>query len=300
MFQTLAINLLEQCTVSGAAKFLRISLDQAWYIMQEAVVRGLSKKKETPPKYIGVDEKSVLKGHDYFTIVYNLEKGSVEYVANDRKSSSLSEYFKKLSEDQKVKIEAVAMDMWDPYIQATKEALGADKIVIDRFHVMKLVNKAVDEVRKRENKERLENGDGSLKNSRYLWLYSQEKIPDRHKDTFEELREKMVKVAEAWGMKELLRDLWNNLGMASGLKFFFKWFELVQKSQLSPMKKAANTIANYADHILMYFRHRITNAMSEGLNSKIQKIKGMACGYRNKENFKTAIYFHCGGLELYP
>lgn len=300
MFQALAINLLKQCTVSGAAQFLRISWDQAWHIMKMAVERGLAKKLTEAPKYIGVDEKSVLKGHDYFTIVYNLEKGSVEYVANDRKSSSLAGYFEKLSQEQKSKIDAVAMDMWDPYIQATKEALGEEKIVIDRFHVMKHVNKAVDEVRKKENRELFEKGDKSLKNSKYLWLYAKENLPEKHKDNFEQLKQQAFKVSEAWGIKELLRSLWSMTSLASALKFFLQWYELVEKSLLNPMKKAANTITNYVDHILMYFKHRITNSTSEGLNSKIQKIKAMACGYRNKENFKTAIYFHCGDLELYP
>jgi len=79
-----------------------------------------------------------------------------------------------------------------------------------------------------------------------------------------------------------------------------KWFEWAMDSGLKPLRKAADTIADHIDYILMYFRHRITNATSKGLNSKIQKIKAMACGFRNRENFKISIYFHCGGLELYP
>jgi len=300
MFQTLAIQILKECTVSGAAKFLRISWDSVWHIMKKAVERGLSKKSLSNSKYIGVDEKSVLRGHDYFTIVYNLDKGSVEYIANDRNSNSLSEYFEQLTEEQKTNIEAVAMDMWDPYIKATKEALGNNKIVIDRFHVMKHVNKAVDEVRKKENKELIAKGESGLKNSKYLWLYAKENIPKKSLDLFEELKQKAFKVSEAWGMKELLRSFWDTADMASALRFFISWYEMVEKSILKPMKRAADTIASYADHILMYFKHRITNATSEGLNSKIQKLKAMACGYRNKQNFKTAIYFHCGDLELIP
>ncbi len=98
----------------------------------------------------------------------------------------------------------------------------------------------------------------------------------------------------------MLRKLRNSINMQSALRYFLKWFEWTKEFNLKPLGKAADTVANHIYHILMYFKHKISNGTSEGLNSKIQKIKAMACGFRNKENFKTAIYFHCGGLELYP
>jgi transposase len=300
MFQTLAINLLGQCTVSGAAKILRISWDQAWHIMNQAVSRGLSRKKQNKNRYIGVDEKSVMKGHKYFTIVYNLEKGTVEYISEDRKTDSLKAYFDLLSGEQKAFIEAVAMDMWDPYIKATTEALGNNKIVIDRFHVMKHMNKAVDDVRKQEAKELHIQGDRCLKGSKYMWLYGEENIPEHKRMDFEALKNKTLKVSKAWAIKEMLREFWNSVNIKSAIRYFLKWLEWTRDSGLKPLERSVNTILNHIDQILMYFKHKITNATSEGLNSKIQKVKAMACGFRNKENFKTAIYFHCGGLSLYP
>lgn len=300
MFQQLAIDILRQCTISGAAKILRISWDQAWHIMQQAVERGLLRKSNESVRYLGVDEKAVMKGHSYFTIVYNFDKGTVEYVTDDRKTDSLKEYFDTLSKEQKAGIEAVAMDMWQPYIQATASALGEDKIVIDRFHVMKHMNKAVDEVRKQESREMNAQGDNSLKRSKYLWLYGEENIPEHRRQDFEFLKAKMLKVSKAWAMKEMLRELWNSVNLKSAIHYFFNWFKWAMDSGLKPLRRAADTLANHIDHILMYFKHKITNATSEGLNSKIQKIKAMACGFRNRGNFKTVIYFHCGGLDLYP
>ncbi|MFA5250648.1 MAG: ISL3 family transposase [Parachlamydiales bacterium] len=300
MFQVLAISLLKECTVSGAAKILRITWDQAWHIMKQAVDRGLLRKEKEKSSFLGVDEKSVMKGHSYFTIIYNLEKSTVEYIAEDRKTDSLKAYFDAISEEQKAFIKAVSMDMWDPYIKATTEALGKDKIVIDRFHVMKHINKAVDEVRKQEVKELYAQNDHTLKGSKYLWLYGEENIPQNRKADFEILKTKMLKVSKAWAIKEMLRELWNSVNLKSALHYILKWFDWAKNCGLKPIKRAANTIADHIDQILMYFKHKITNATSEGMNSKIQKVKAMACGYRNKENFKTAIYFHCGGLELYP
>ena len=300
MFQQLAIDILKQCTITGAAKILRISWDQAWHIMELAVKRGLNRKTKEPIAYLGVDEKSVLKGHNYFTVVYNFDKGTVEYVGDDRKTDSLKAYFDSLTDAQKSNIKAVAMDIWRPYIQATSAALGENKIVIDRFHVMKHMNKAVDDVRKQETKELHAKDDNTLKRTKYLWLYAKENIPEHRTADFEILKAKMLKVSKAWAMKEMLRDLWNSINLTSAIRYWMKWFEWAMDSGLKPLRKAADTIADHIDYILMYFRHRITNATSEGLNSKIQKIKAMACGFRNRENFKIAIYFHCGGLELYP
>jgi len=107
-------------------------------------------------------------------------------------------------------------------------------------------------------------------------------------------------VGRAWAIKEALRRLWQYTYPESGRKFWKRWYFWATHSRLAPVKAAAETIRRHIDNILTYYQHPVTNAMSEGLNSKIQKIKSMACGFRNMDNFKTAIYFHCGGLDLYP
>ena len=236
MFQGLAINLLKQCTVSGAAKILRISWDQAWHIMKQAVDRGLIRKKQEKNGFLGVDEKSVMKGHNYFTIVYNLEKSTVEYITEDRKTESLKKYFDTISEDQKAFIKAVSMDMWDPYIKATTEAIGRDKIVIDRFHVMKHMNKAVDDVRKQEAKELHAQNDNTLKGSKYLWLYGEENIPVSKKADFDILKAKMLKVSKAWAIKEMLRELWSSANLKSAIQYIMKWFDWASKCGLIPIR----------------------------------------------------------------
>ena len=300
MFERLAIDILKQCTIKGAAKILRISWDQAWHIMDLCVKRGLLRKENKSISYLGVDEKSVKKGHDYFTIVYNFDAGTVDYIGDDRKADSLKKYFDSLSIAQKSDIKAIAMDMWHPYIQAATEVIGDNKIVIDRFHIMKHMNKAVDDVRKEESKELQAKGDHILKRTKYMWLYGEENLPQGKKVEFEKLKHMMLKVAKAWSVKEMLRELWNCIDVKAAAKYFLNWLNWAINSRLKPIKKAADTFLNHIYHILTYFKNRITNSGAEGLNSKIQKIKAMACGFRNRENFKTAIYFHCGGLELYP
>ncbi|NDA64515.1 MAG: ISL3 family transposase [Chitinophagia bacterium] len=300
LFERLAIDVLKQCTIKGATSILRISWDEAYGIMGRAVERGLKKKKTEKISYLGIDEKALATGHKYMTLVYNLNRGIVEYVTEDRKQESLKKYYEQLDENQLGHIQAVAMDMWEPFIKVTEHYIGSKKIVIDRFHVMKHLNQAVDIVRKQENRELEKKGDNTLKGSKYLWLYSKENIPLAKLENFEELIRKELRVGKAWSMKETFRELWKQIDIKNGTEFFLNWWKWVYTSEINPIKKAAKTVINHIDYILNYFANRITNAVSEGLNSKIQKVQQMACGYRNAENFKIAIYFHCGGLELYP
>ncbi|MDH4329652.1 MAG: ISL3 family transposase [Nitrospira sp.] len=302
LFERLAIDVLSQCDVTGATKILRISWDEGWGIMERAVKRGRHRKAPKVVRQIGVDEKAVAKGHTYLTLVCDLDEGTVEHIAEDRKTESLNGYYKGLSKEQLAGIEAVAMDMWEPYINATLDHVpeAAGKIVFDRFHVMGYVGKAVDTVRKQEHRDLMASGDETLKGSKYLWLYSRENVPDRRRNEFNALKRQELKVGRAWAIKEALRRLWHYVYPASGGKFWKQWYFWATHSRLEPIRKAAETVRRHIDNILTYYQHPVTNAMSEGLNSQIQKIKSMACGFRNMENFKTAIYFHCGGLDLYP
>ncbi len=302
LFERLAIDVLRQCDVSGATRILRISWDEAWGVMQRAVTRGRARKQARTVRRIGVDEKAAAKGHKYLTLVCDLDEGTVEHIAEDRTQESLDGYYAGLTQAQRDGIEAVAMDMWEPYIQATRAQVpdAEDKIVFDRFHVMGHINTAVDTVRKQEHRALLASGDATLKGSKYLWLYSRENVPERRREEFAALKRQELKVGRAWAIKEALRCLWGYIYPASGWKFWKRWYFWATHSRLEPMRKAAETIRRHIKNILTYYHHPVTNAMSEGLNSQIQKIKHMAHGFRNIEHFKTAIYFHCGGLDLYP
>jgi len=270
--------------------------------MKHAVRRGFSRKEKKAVPVIGVDEKSIAKGHKYMTLVYDLVAGTVEYIGDDRKTESLENYYRRLSSEQLRSIKAIAMDMWEPYFQATMLQVpnAAGKIVFDRFHVMGYVTKAVDTVRKKEHRELMKNGDETLKGSKYLWLYGRENVPESRRAEFNQLRGQEMKVGRAWALKETLRRLWHYVYPASGQKFWKQWYFWATHSRLEPMREAAATLKRHIRNILTYFTNRITNAMSEGINGKIQAIKKMANGFRNPENFKTAIFFHCGGLDLYP
>src|ERR1039458_5841465 len=164
LFERLAIDVLKECDLEGAARLLRLSWDEAWHLMDRAVTRGLAAKPLVVPALVGVDEKPAGRGQDYITIVSNLATGTVEYLADERRRESLDGFFSKLSADEIKGIEDVAMYMWDPYITSMRQHLtdADDKIVFDRYHLMAYLTKAVDTVRKQENRTLVVPGVKSL------------------------------------------------------------------------------------------------------------------------------------------
>ena len=303
LMERLIIDVLKATkTISGACGLLGVSWDEAFGVMDRAVDRGLARKKTSPVKHVGVDEKAFRKGQSYVTVVCDIERGTVEHVSDGRTAESLEEYYELLTEKQLNAIEGVAMDMWDPYVKATVEnvPLAKEKIVFDRFHIMKQMNEAVDKVRRSEHRELKAAGDQTLTGTKHLWLYAQENLPEKSLPRFEAVRDLELKTSRAWAIKETLRGLWDYRSIGWARKFFDKWFGWARRSALEPIKRVAMTLKTHLANILTYCRHPITNGVAEGLNSKIMAIKRLACGYRNKDNFKTAILFFCGGLAMDP
>lgn len=299
-FESRGIDTLKECDVTGVCRLLQAGWKEIWGILERAVKRGLKRKERRIPEYLSIDEKSFAKRHKYETLVCDLKNGTVEYVVDERSQESLEEYYSLFTEEECRSVKGVAMDMWDPYIAATRDWLPRADIVFDRFHVVRMVTEAVDKVRRQEHKFLKEQGDETLKKTRYLWLANQENIPDWRREEFNELRRINLKTSRAWALKESLRPFWDYKYPKWAESFFDRWYYWATHSRLIPMVKVAKTLKSHLPNILTFFKHRITNAVAEGLNSKIQMVKQMACGFRNREHYKTAIYFHCGGLDLYP
>jgi transposase len=301
LYENRVIDTLKECDVTGVNRLTGTTWSEAWNIMDKAVARGLKRKKVSVPEYIGIDEKSFAKRHRYETLVCNLRTGTVECVLEDRDQESLETYYRQFNREDLAVIKAVAMDMWDPYIAATKNFVpdAERKIVFDRFHVIRYVTDALDKVRHQEHKQLMKKGEEWFKGTKHLWLMNEERIPDWRKGEFDEIRKMKLKTSKAWAIKESLRQFWDYSYPKNAEKYFKRCYFWASHSRLDPMIQAAKTLKSHILNILTYFKHCITNAVVEGLNSKIQTIKQMACGFRNREHYRKAILFHCGGLDLY-
>ena len=305
LFERFAIDVLTECSIDGAREILGISWDEADGIKQRAVKRGLARKQPEVMARLCVDEKSVGVGHQYMTIVAQVTPGAsarVEYVGEDRTQASLDEFWKGLTAKQLAGVEAVAMDMWEPYMRSTLAAVpgAAEKVVHDPFHLVQYMNKAVNDVRKAEHRRLLEQGDEILTGTRQLWLYGVENVPAPVAKQFEQLKTINLQTSRAWAIKEVFRGFWLCADKKHAQRHFDQWYGWAIRSRLKPVKKVARMFKQHLANILTFFTHRLTNGPIEGLNNKIQGLIKKAFGYRNKERFKTDVLFHLGGLDLYP
>ena len=302
LFEALAIEWLKAASQKAVAGLLRLSWDEIHGIMERAVARGLARREAEPVTQIGVDEKAFRKGQNYLTLVNDLLRGRVLYVAEERKQSSLDGFWKTLTAEQIRGIEAVALDMWDPYVASVRAHVpeADSKIVFDKFHVAQHLGDAVDRVRRKEHKTLKAAGDDRLTGTRYDWLRNPTSMEPRDRREFAELRNSELKTARAWALKETAMTLYSYVYERPARKHFRWWHRWAVRSRLQPMIEVARMLKRRFENIITYLRHRITNAASESINAKIQWVKYTARGYRNRQNFVHAIYFHCGGLDMAP
>jgi transposase len=301
LFERLAIDVLLGCQNQSKGKeLLKLSWDEVHLIQEKAVQRGLRRRVLSELKHIGVDEKSFLKGHQYATVLSDLDHPRVLDVGRERKEESLEELLNKIAQEQRDQIQAVALDMWEPFINAVEQHLPHADIVHDKFHIAKYLGEAVDKVRRAENRSLVKQADDTLKGTKYLWLTKPNNWTEQQQASFKELKDKGLKVGRAWSIKEMFSALWEYRYEKPARNFFKNWYGWATHARLKPMAEVAKKLKRHLDNILTYLKHRITNAVAEGLNSKIQQVKSVARGFRNFENFRIAILFFCGKLDMYP
>ncbi|MCP4730104.1 MAG: ISL3 family transposase, partial [Roseibacillus sp.] len=293
LFEALVIDWLKEASFSAVARQLSLSWDQVAGIQDRAVRRGLARRKKQRPRRIGVDETSFRKRAEYITVVNDLDRNRVLWIGDERKKQTLSAFYADLGPRGCARLESVAMDMWAPYISSTREHVpDADRrIVFDKFHIAQHLGRAVDEVRRAENRELVREGDGRLKKTKYLWLTNPDRMSTQRWEGFAPRRDSQLRVARAWAIKESAMMLWGYIRRGWAERAWKGWYAWAIRSRLEPIKRVARLIKYYWDGVINAATTNVTNARSEGLNSKIQWIKRKACGYRNRQRFHNAIYF---------
>lgn len=302
LFEALVIDWLKEASTKAVAQQMQLSWNAIDGIQQRAVKRGLERRKTKPPKRIAVDETSFQKRHEYVTVVTDHMEGVVIHVADDRKSGSLDEYFDTLPDEEKAGIECVTMDMSKAFIKSVKQHVpeAEKRIAFDKFHVAQSLGKAVNKVRIEEHKTLMAEGSDILKGTRYDWLTNPQNMNDEQWDNFEPLRNSTLRTARAWAIREMAMTLWSYQSRAWAIKAWKKWLNWALRCQLEPVREVARMVKEHLWGMINAIVLNANNGRAEGVNSKIQCLKNRAKGYRSRERYKTAIYFHLGGLDLYP
>ena len=299
--ESYCIQVLLACpTVTAAAELLELSYDTVHQVRQRAVQRGLLRRDCSQVQRLCIDDKNFLRGSSFVTILSALDQGRVLEVTPERTKQAAVNALSSLPESVRQQVTAVAQDMWDPYQRAVEQVLPQAAIVHDRFHIVKHLNDAVNKVRRAENAELKAKGDLTLSGQRFVFLKNPQNWSQKELDAFDAMQHMELKVSRAWRLKELFGQLYSYHSETWARKFFARWFVSATHSRLPLLSKVAWMIKNRLDNVVSYAEHRITNAVAEGLNSKIQSLKTAARGFRNFAHYRIAILFHCGGLQLAP
>jgi len=302
LFESEVIMRLKSAAVLSVCKQMKMSWNAVDGIMKRAVARGQSRLDASMPTHICVDEVSILKGHQYMTII-SKPSGDVIAVEDERTKASLKRFYDRLTDKQKHDLKVISMDMSPAYLAATLAEIpnARDKIAFDRFHVAKLINEAVDGVRKQEARSLHSTLKAlGLTGKRFHWLKSKSTLSRNQQSELKALQSVALKTGRAWMLKEYAKGLWDYSSKTWAKKAWLKWYAKAIRSRLAPMVMVAQSIKKNLWGILNAIVLNANNGIAESINAKIKMLKVKCCGFRNRERFKTSIMFHCGGLLLEP
>lgn len=298
LFENFVIDLLLAThNQTKTAKFAQTSFDVVNRIMHLAVKRGMCRRviKEGEVKTLCLDEKSYGPAHNYISVLTDPVNKRILDVIENRDANSAKRLIENtLSKEHLSHIVSVSMDMWQPYMNCVKEMIPDADIVHDKFHIVKYLNEGIDNTRKQEIKK-----EPILTNSKYALLKNAENRTENQTEKFYEIMETNLKTAQAWALSESFKEIFSAKKIAQAWAYLDIWIDKVEQSLIKPMVKVANTMQNHAQGIINYVKHRITNALAERFNGKIQTLNVVGRGYHTFENFRSAILFFNGRLDLY-
>ena len=250
-------------------------------------------------KTIGVDEISYHKGHKYATLVYDLERSCVVWIGQGKGRETIDRFFNEaLSDYQKDRIKAACCDMSQAYIGAIKAHCPNATLVLDRFHIVKALNEAVDAVRKEQWREATRDDRRALKGLRWL-LYRHSSTRTRC-DTrnLKALDKHNRRIYRAWRLKEEFEHFWSYQAPWAAERFLKQWTKSALLSRLEPLRKFVHTLRRHQDAVLAFIGTRVTNAIAEGLNRIVKIVKNRASGFRHLDAFSDIIYLTVGDIDL--
>ncbi len=295
LFEGMVVLMAQDMQVSHVAKRVNENDTRIWRIIKHYIKKALQKLDFSNITTFCVDETSERKGHKYITIFANKVTGYVLYVCKGKDASTVGNFFTELlsHHGNPSKITQACCDMSPAFISGITEYFVNAHIIFDKFHVMQLVNKAVDEVRRIDQVKNV-----LLKKTRYIWLKNPENLTEKQTELLASLRTMELKTARAYQMKLNLQHFWSIPDRETAEVYLKKWYFWLTHSKLDPMINVAKTIKKHWDGIMNYIDFKITNGLMEGLNSIVQTLKRSARGYRNTDNFILMIYLRCSHLKF--
>lgn len=286
-------------TQKAAAEILKMASSTLSDLLHRIINRVRDGHKIRGVKTLGVDEISFCKGRKFATLVYDLDRSRVLWVGLGKGRETIDRFFNEhLSKEQKSRILWASCDMSCAYTGAIKHHCPNATLVIDRFHVVKALNQAVDEVRKEEWRALDTGGRKAIKGLRWLLSMHSRNRTKSNTRFLNSLRNSNRRIHRAWVLKDEFEHFWNYSYRASAEKFLKRWITAALRSRIPSLRKFVGTLRNHFENILSFIDRNLTNAVGEGLNRIVKIVKNWASGYRNLESFTDMIYLTVGDLDI--
>ena len=283
------------------AEAFRTSWEKVFDAVEHVVTYGLEHRKLGQIDAIGVDEIQYAKGHKYLTLVYQIDLGMIRllWVGRERTIESFQRFFHVIGDEVASKIVFVCSDMWEPYLKVIRQKCSEALHILDRFHIVAKMNKALDEVRAGESRRMAREGYAPvLKKSRWLLLKREENLKNEQRFRLRDLLRYNLKTVRAYLLKEAFQQLWDYNSPVWAGKFLDQWCRQVMRSRIEPMKKIARSMREHRELILNYFRAQklFSSGVVEGLNNKAKVTMRRSYGFRTFRVLELALYHSLGKL----
>ena len=295
VFEALVMWLAKQMPMAAVAQTVDEHDTRLWRIVHHYVEAARAQQDFSEVKDVGVDETASRRGHNYISLFVDLDESRVLFGTSGKDAATVTAFAEDLKEHggTSEQIEKVACDMSPAFIKGVGEQFPNAEITFDRFHLTKVVNEGVDQVRREESRE-----VAGLKRTRYIWLKNRENLTPTQQATLESLTGHNLKTSRAYQIKLTFQEFFDQPTRAEGEQFLKRWYFWATHSRLEPMIAAAKTIKGHWEGVLNWFESKLTTGVLEGINSLLQAAKARARGYRSDRNFIAMAYLLAGKLEF--
>jgi len=295
LFEALAMTLMTAMPVAAAARLMGEHDTRMWRVLHYWVEQARSRADYADVRRVAIDETAARRGHDYVSLFVDIDQRRVLFVTEGRGADTVATFADDLEahDGDASRIKQVCIDMSGAFIKGVTDNLPEAEITFDKFHAVKLVNDAVDKVRRAESKGRPE-----LKRSRYLWLRNEPSLSAQSRASLAALTRLNLKTARAYQIRLAFQEIYRQPTWEWGALFLDRWYAWAIRSRLDPIKDAARTVMKHRDGILSWFDSHIANGLIEGINSLVQAAKAKARGYRSTRTLKAITYLIAGKLDL--
>jgi transposase len=294
LFEAMVMTMVSAMPVKAVARIVDEHDTRLWRVVHHYVEEGRARTDASKVSRVAIDETAARRGHDYITLFVDIDQARVLFATEGKDAATVAAFADDLAAHggEPKAIEEVCIDMSPAFIKGVAESLPAAAVTFDKFHAVKIINDAVDQVRRVEQKQQ-----DVLRGTRYIWLRNPDTLSERQRSTLEALPTRHLKTARAYQIRLAFQDLYEQPSdEAAG--YLKKWYFWATHSRLEPIIDAAHTVKRHWEGILRWFDSKIANGLIEGINSLVQAAKAKARGYRSIRNLKAMIYLVAGKLDL--